>query len=129
MVEDFYAKKTGKDGYKGCKAFSDFRDLLAMKELDAVLIGTPDHWHAIPCVMAARAKKHIYCEKPLSLTLAEGRIIAKEAKKKDIVFQTASQQRSEYGGMRQKEADNVRNGRIGKVKKNAAGVGERGARA
>jgi predicted dehydrogenase len=124
MVEDHYGKQKGKDDYKGCKAFNDFRDLLALKEIDAVVIATPDHWHAIPCVTAARAKKHIYCEKPLTLTLAEGRIVAKEAKKNDIVFQTGSQQRSEYGGMFRKAAEYVRSGRIGKLKTVRIGVGD-----
>src|SRR5262249_17292895 len=71
-VEDHYAKQKNRDGYKGCKAFNDFRDLLALKEIDAVVIATPDHWHAIPCILAALAGKHIYCEKPLTLTIAEG---------------------------------------------------------
>jgi predicted dehydrogenase len=123
-VEDHYGKQKGKDDYKGCKAFNDFRDLLALKEIDAVVIATPDHWHAIQCVMAARAKKHIYCEKPLTLTLAEGRIVTKEAKKNDIVFQTGSQQRSEYGGMFRKAAEYVRSGRIGKLKIVRIGVGD-----
>jgi predicted dehydrogenase len=123
-VDDHYGKQKGKDDFKGCKAFNDFRDLLALKEIDAVVIATPDHWHAIPCVAAARAKKHIFCEKPLTLTLAEGRIVTKEAKKNDIVFQTGSQQRSEFGGMFRTAAEYVRSGRIGKLKTIRIGVGD-----
>jgi predicted dehydrogenase len=55
MAEDHYAKQKGKDEYKGCKAFNDFRDLLALKEIDAVVIATPDHWHALPTLAAVRA--------------------------------------------------------------------------
>src|SRR5262249_14448836 len=65
-VEDRYAAQKSKGTYKGCEAYNDFRDLLSRKDIDAVVIATPDHWHAIPCVHAARAGKHIYCEKPLT---------------------------------------------------------------
>jgi predicted dehydrogenase len=123
-VEDHYAKQKGKEAYKGCKTFNDFRELLALKEVDAVVIATPDHWHAIPCVLAARAGKHIYCEKPLTLTIAEGRAIVKEAKKHEIIFQTGSQQRSEFGGLFLKASEYVRSGRIGKVKTVRIGVGD-----
>ena len=122
-VEEQYAK-TRKGDYKGCAAFTDFRELLALKELDAVVISTPDHWHAIPCVLAARAGKHIYCEKPLTLTITEGRAVVNAAKKAKIVFQTGSQQRSEYGGMFRRAAELVRNGRIGQVKTVHVGVGD-----
>ncbi len=61
QVEDRYSK--GKKGtYNGCQTFTDFRELLEKGKVDAVVIATPDHWHAIPCILAARAKKHIYCE-------------------------------------------------------------------
>jgi predicted dehydrogenase len=122
-VEDHYSKARKSD-YKGCAAFTDFRELLALKDLDAVVISTPDHWHAIPCVMAARAGKHIYCEKPLTLTIAEGRAVVNAAKKADIVFQTGSQQRSEYGGKFRQAVELVRNGRIGKVTTVHVGVGD-----
>jgi predicted dehydrogenase len=123
MAEDHYAKQKGKDDYKGCKAFNDFRDLLALKEIDAVVIATPDHWHALPTLAAVRAKKHVYCEKPLTLTIAEGRMVADEAKKGGVVFQTGSQQRSEFGAKFLQAAEYVRNGRIGKIKTVRVGVG------
>ncbi|HKI35876.1 MAG TPA: Gfo/Idh/MocA family oxidoreductase [Gemmataceae bacterium] len=122
-VEDHYAKNK-KGEYKGCAALTDFRELLALKDLDAVVISTPDHWHAIPCVLAARAGKHIYCEKPLTLTIAEGRAVVNAAKKANVVFQTGSQQRSEYGGKFRQAAELVRNGRIGEVKTVHVGVGD-----
>ena len=87
------------------------------------MIATPDHWHAIPTVLAARAGKHIYCEKPLTLTIAQGRKVADEVKKAGVVFQTGSQQRSEFGGMFRKAVEYVRSGRIGKLKTIRIGVG------
>jgi predicted dehydrogenase len=122
-VEDHYGKDK-KAEYKGCAAYNDFRELLDRKDIDAVVIATPDHWHAIPCVLAARAGKHVYCEKPLTLTIAEGRAVADAARKAGIVFQTGSQQRSEYGGKFRQAVELVRNGRIGEVKTVHVGVGD-----
>lgn len=97
------------------KKFKDYRELLAMKEVDAVVIVTPDHWHALPAIAAAKAKKDIYCEKPLSLTVAEGQAMLKAARDNKVVFQTGSQQRTELGKFRL-ACELVRNGRIGKLK-------------
>jgi predicted dehydrogenase len=115
-VEAKYAEAMKKGTYKGCDAYNDFRDVLGRKDIDAVVIATPDHWHAIPCVEAARAGKHIYCEKPLTHTISEGRKIVEEVAKAGIVFQTGSQQRSEFGGHFRKAVEYIRNGRIGKLK-------------
>jgi predicted dehydrogenase len=115
-VEKRYADRIKSGDYKGVKAFADFRELLALKGLDAVVIATPDHWHAITSVLAARAGKHVYCEKPLTQNVAEGRWIVDEVAKGKIVFQTGSQQRSEFGGHFRKAVEYVWNGRIGKLK-------------
>ena len=123
IVEEHYAKQTGQGEFKGCTAFNDFRELLARPDIDAVLIATPDHWHAIPCVLAARAKKDIYCEKPLTHTIAQGRKIIAAVRENKIVFQTGSQQRSEFGGKFRQAVELVRNGRIGKVHTVRVGVG------
>ncbi len=104
------------------KRFKDFRDLVAMKELDAVLVTTPDHWHALAAIAACKAKKDVYCEKPLSLTIAEGRAMANAARANDRVFQTGSQQRSELGKFRL-ACELVQNGRIGKIKKIETRIG------
>jgi predicted dehydrogenase len=77
-----------------CGVHRDFRDLINRKDIDAVDIVTPDHWHVLPALMALRAGKHVICEKPLSLTVREGRLLADEAKKSGLVFQTASENRS-----------------------------------
>jgi len=102
------AKLTDKDGY------NDFRELLAHKDVDAVCVSTPDHWHAIPTIAAAKAGKDIYCEKPLSLTIAEGRAMVAAAKRYGRVLQTGSMQRSDARFLQACEL--VRNGHIGDVK-------------
>jgi predicted dehydrogenase len=113
LVEEHYAKEKKAGTYKGCDRYVDFRELIDRKDIDAVVISTPDHWHAIPVVMAAKAKKDIYCQKPLSLTIAEGRAMSDAVKKNNCVFQTGSQQRSDSNFRRACEL--VRNGRIGKL--------------
>ncbi|MBI1916743.1 MAG: Gfo/Idh/MocA family oxidoreductase [Planctomycetes bacterium] len=123
LVEDHYARQKGKGSFKGCKTYNDFRDLLGSKDVDAVVLATPDHWHAIPCILAARARKHIYSEKPLTLTIAEGRRIVDEVGKAKVVFQTGSQQRSEFGGKFRLACELVRSGRLGKIKTVRIGVG------
>lgn len=115
------AKKYG--DAKSCTEYTDFRKLLEHKGLDAVVIATPDHWHMIPCILAARAKKDIYCEKPLTHNIAEGRRIVQEVQKSQIVFQTGSQQRSEFNNHFRKAVELVRNGHIGKIKTINIGVG------
>ncbi len=122
-VDDAYAEQRKKGTYKGCVSYVDFRELLARDDIDAVVIGTPDHWHAIPAIGAARAGKDIYCEKPLSLTIAEGRAMVTAARKHKVVFQTGSQQRSEFAGRFRKAVELVRNGHIGEVKTIRIGVG------
>ena len=120
MVEDAYSQNKVA-GYKGCTMYSDFRELLARKDIDAVSIASPDHWHAIHVVMAAKAKKDIYCEKPLSLTIPEARAMVKAVRKHHRVMQTGSMQRSapEF----YKACMLVRNGRIGKIKQVIVDVG------
>ncbi len=78
----------------GCRAYSDFRQLLDQDDVDAVLIATPDHWHAIPTVMACQAGKDVYVEKPLSYSVREGRAMVQAARDHDRVVQTGTQQRS-----------------------------------
>jgi predicted dehydrogenase len=105
---------------KDCKAYKDFRDLIARKDIDAVCISTPDHWHAIPAIMAAQASKDIYCEKPLSHSFAEGVAMVEAVKKNHRIWQTGSWQRS-VANFRQ-GAELVLNGYIGKVKRVEVGL-------
>jgi predicted dehydrogenase len=123
VVEEQYAKDKDRATFKGCTTYKDFRDLLARKDIDIVLIATPDHWHAIPVIEAAKAKKDIYCEKPLSLTINEARQMVNAVRKNNVIFQTGSQQRTEFGGRFRQAAELVRSGRIGKVKTVHVGCG------
>ena len=120
IVEDAYAQKAVA-GYKGCTAYGDFRELLARKDIDAVCIASPDHWHAIHVVAAAKARKDIYCEKPLSLTIHEARMMVKAVRKHNRVLQTGSMQRSSPEFY--KACMLVRNGRIGKIQQVIVDVG------
>jgi predicted dehydrogenase len=123
MVEKRYADRIKSGAYTGVKAYPDFRDLLKHKDLDAVVIATPDHWHAITSVLAARAGKHIYCEKPLTQNIADGRWLVDEVKKAKVTFQTGSQQRSEFGNRFRSAVEMIWNGWIGPVKTVRIGVG------
>jgi predicted dehydrogenase len=91
-VNAHYSQALGLD-YR-CDVYSDFRDLVNRADIDAVDVATPDHWHVIPALMALRAGKPVICEKPLSLTVDEGRLLADEANRSGLVFQTASEIRS-----------------------------------
>src|ERR1035438_9206465 len=113
LVEWHYARAKRSGIYKGCNAYEDFRDLLARKDIDTVLIAVPDHWHSIPVIDAARAGKDIYGEKPLSLTISEGRAMVNTVKSSNRVFQCGSQQRSDLRF--RKACEIVRNGGIGKL--------------
>jgi predicted dehydrogenase len=113
LVNDFYTKRDGKP-FDGVKVYTDYRELLQNKDIDAVLISTPDHTHAMIGVAAAKAKKHIYMQKPASLTIKEGRVISDVVQKSGIKFQIGSQQRSTE--QFRYAAELVRNGRIGDLK-------------
>jgi len=91
LAEARYARRAG---YTGCKAYRDFREVIARKDIDAVVIAPQDHWHALMVVAAARAGKHIYCEKPLGVAVAEGQAIRNAVRRYGRVFQTGTQQRS-----------------------------------
>jgi predicted dehydrogenase len=112
-VEKQYATESASSTFKGCAAFADFRELIARPDIDAVQIATPDHWHAIPAIEAARAGKDILVQKPLTYTLQEGRLLSDTVRRYGRVLQVHSQHRSNsrvrFG------CELVRNGRIGKL--------------
>ena len=83
-----------KYGNKDCATYNNFEELLARDDIDALLIATPDHWHAPIAVAGAKAGKDMYCEKPISLTIAEGRAVAEAMKRYSIVYQSGTQRRS-----------------------------------
>ena len=101
-------------GNRDCAAYNDFREVLARADIDAVVIATPEHWHGVHAVMACRAGKDVYCEKPLALTVREARAIATTARRYGRVVQTGSQSRS-MGRLRH-GCEVVRSGRIGRVR-------------
>jgi len=111
-LKKFYSEKKGKT-LKGLRLKEDLREIIAMDDVDAVEIAIPDHWHSIPALMAAKGGKAIYCQKPLALTIPEGRAISDAVKKYKVVFQTGSQQRSAENFRFVCEL--VRNGKLGKV--------------
>ena len=120
-VDKFYAEKNRSGNNKDCVTYTDFRELLARDDIDAVIIATPDHWHAVVAVAAARQGKDIYCEKPLSLTVAGAQAMVRAVRRYDRVFQTGSQQRSDHRFRFACEL--VRNGYIGEIKSVTVGVG------
>lgn len=99
---------------RGCKDYADFREIIARKDIDAVNIATPDHWHAIIAIQAVKAGKDVYCQKPLALTLEQGRKMANAVKRHGVVFQTGTQRRSDERFRRACEL--VRNRRLGKIR-------------
>jgi predicted dehydrogenase len=100
-------------GTKDCRAFADFRDLLACREIDAVLIATGNRWHAMASMFAAYAGKDVYCEKPVSLTLDEGRRLVETCRRFGTIYQAGTQRRSTASYRFAREM--VRQGRIGRV--------------
>jgi predicted dehydrogenase len=113
LINGVYAKKTGKD-YDGVVGYHNYHDLLANKDIDAVVISTPDHQHAITACAAVRAGKDVYLQKPASLTIAEGRYLSNTVQASGRIVQIGSQQRSTAQFRR--AAELVRNGRIGELK-------------
>lgn len=110
-------------GDQGCAAYTHFRQVLERDDIDAVLIATPDHWHAIPVIEACQAGKDVYCEKPLTLTLLEAKRCIDAVRKHGRVLQTGSQQRSSVFGPFRKACEFIQSGRIGKIQKVTVGVG------
>jgi predicted dehydrogenase len=113
FIEEYYAKNTGSQDYMNVMTFGDYREIIARKDIDAVIISTPDHWHAQPAIEAALAGKSIYLQKPTSLTISEGRLLSDVVRKKKVILQVGTQQRS--SAQFRVAAELVRNGRIGKL--------------
>ena len=119
LVEKHYTEKRAKK-FKGVRTYDDYRELLANPDIDAVVISTPDHWHALPAIDAAIAGKDIYLQKPTSLTISEGRMLSDTVRKHGRIFQIGSQQRS--SPQFRYAAELVRNGRIGRLQTVSVGL-------
>jgi len=113
---DIYAQKLGQADYNGVRAYNDFREVLARPDLDAVLLALPYHWAAPMAILAMRAGKDVYCEKPVAITVREGAVLVETARRFGRIYQAGTQQRSEYSGRFRWVAELVRNGRIGWLK-------------
>jgi len=113
LVDKIYSSELDKKNHKGCAAYTDFRKLLSRKDIDGVLIVTPDHWHAAHAIAAAKAGKDIYLEKPLTYSISEGRKLIEAVRNNNCILQVGSQQRSSvYFRM---ACELTRNERIGKL--------------
>jgi predicted dehydrogenase len=113
LTGDTYSARYGKSEYKGIYATQDWRELVARDDIDAICVATPDHWHVLCALGGLRSGKDVFCEKPLSLTINEGRVLADEAKRLNIISMTGSENRSKSNFL--KICELVRNGRIGKL--------------
>ncbi len=113
VVEALYAEWKDSGTFKGCRVYEDFREMLERENLDAVYVSTPDHWHCAAALHAIKRGLHVYGQKPLSLTVAEGRRMAQAVAESGVTFQTGSQQRSSVHF--RTACEFIRNGRIGRV--------------
>ena len=120
QVEDFYAQAKPSGNYKGCAVFRDWRELIARKEIDAVMISTPDHWHMVMASAALKAGKDVSCEKPLTRNIASGRKVADLVLKEKRVFCTDSEFRSFRWCHH--AAQLVSNGKLGKLQRIITGT-------
>jgi predicted dehydrogenase len=117
------AKNDGRIGKGKADSYEDYRKVLDRKDIDAVIIGTPDHWHTKICIDAMKAGKDVYCEKPLTLTIDEGKKLGQVAKETGRVVQVGTQQRSDHNRVFLLAVALVRSGRIGKINKVTAAIG------
>ncbi|OQW97108.1 MAG: hypothetical protein BWK77_02640 [Verrucomicrobia bacterium A1] len=115
LINAHYAKGTESGAWKGVDMYTDFREILARKDIDTVAVIVPDHWHTIMTVRAAEAGKDIYCQKPLTLTMAEGPKMIAAVRKHGRILQTGSQWRS--NPLMRKFCEMVRNGAVGKIRR------------
>lgn len=120
-VEAHYSRRASGGPYKGCRTYGDYRELVDQTDIDAVSIVTPDHWHTLPAIAAAKAGKDIFLEKPLTLTIEEGRVLSDTVHRYNRVFQVGSQQRSDTRFRQACEL--ARNGRLGKIHTVKVGFG------
>jgi predicted dehydrogenase len=125
-VDKTHAEKAREEkniGKGKAEVYEDYRKLLDRNDIDAVIIGTPDHWHTKICIDAMKAGKDVYCEKPLTLTIDEGKKLGEVTKSTNRVVQVGTQQRSDHNRVFLLAVALVRSGRIGKIRKVTAAIG------
>ena len=114
LIEDYYNNKKGSNGYVDVKMYEDYKEMLQNPDVDAIIISTPDHWHAQPAIEAALKGKDIYLQKPNSLTVSEGRLLCDVVSRQGVILQIGTQVRSAQHQYK-RAAELVRNGRIGRL--------------
>ncbi len=120
-IDRRYTEQTGSGSYSSCTVHDDYQEIIERDDIDAVIVCTPDHWHAHPSIAALNAGKDVYCEKPLAHSVEEGRAMVEATRRNNRVFQTGSMQRS-WGNFR-KACELVRNGYIGDITEVKVNVG------
>ena len=113
QTEKAYGAKKASGAYKGCDAYNEYERIIERSDIDAVIVATPDHWHAMISLAAMKSGKDVYVQKPMTLTIREGRLMSNAARQYGAILQVGSQQRSERAF--RKACEIVRNGWIGKV--------------
>lgn len=119
-IEDRYEDDSPGESFRGLGVYADYRELCARGDLDAVVVATPDHWHALCALESLRAGKDVYCEKPLAHRFGEGQLICREVQERNAVFQVGSQQRSDARFRQAVEL--VLNGHVGKIRQVEVGL-------
>lgn len=112
----YYGRQLKQSDYQGVAAYTDFRQLLERDDIDAVLMAVPYHWAAPMAIMSMRAGKDVYCEKPIAITVKEGRQLIETSQRFNRIYQAGTQQRTEYGGKFHQACEWIRNGRLGQLK-------------
>lgn len=120
LIDSHYGAAKASGDYQGCDTYSDYRELCARDDIDAILVATPDHWHALMTLEALRSGKDVYCEKPVTHTFGEGQAVVAEVARQKAIFQTGSQQRS--GKEFRRAVEIIHNGLIGKISRVEVGL-------
>jgi predicted dehydrogenase len=116
-VQRQHAERAKNEHFQGAEIYDDYRKLLDRNDLDAVTIGTPDHWHTAIALAALESGKHVYCEKPLTLTIDEGKKLVAAVKKTGKVMQVGTQQRGDQPQLFGRAVATARSGQLGKIKR------------
>jgi predicted dehydrogenase len=120
VVEKHYAAEKASGKFNGCTTYTDFRELCAQKDLDAIIVTSPDHWHALHALEALKSDKDLYCEKPFTHFFAEAAVVCREAASRKAVVQVGSQQRSDP--LFRQAVEIVRNGHLGAIQRVEVGL-------